>query len=171
MNYSEKYTEEEWRIISYLPLGIGYLMGGAGNEGLFGSGSEKLIVSTLILAAWKEYPENNLIKNIITNPEDFKNFLENSKSHLDIFLALVKKENIITTEDLLKLILTDCEKALDIIKTKETQKDTDEYKSWLLDISLKVANESKEGSFLGFGGERFSQEEKRLYKKLELILK
>ncbi len=171
MSYLEKYTEEEWKTICYLPLGVGYLMGGAGNEKIYGSTSEKMIVATLILAAWKEYPENNLIKNIITNPEDLKNFLENSKSHLDVFLALVKEESITTTEDLLKLILTDCKNALNIIKTKETEKDIDEYKSWLLDIALKVANESKEGSFLGFGGERFSEEEQRLYRKLELILK
>ena len=167
----EKYTPEEWKTISYLPQGIGYLMGGAGNEKLFGSSSEKLIVSTLLLSAWKEYPDNTLIKSIITNPENFNQFFENAKSHLAYVMFLIEKHSIKTTKNFLTIILNDCTKVLDIIKTKESQKDINEYKSWLLDIALKVANETKEGSFLGFGGERFSEEEQRIYKKLELILK
>jgi len=143
MSYLEKYTEEEWKIISCLPQGIGYLMGGAGNENLFGSVSEKMIISTLLLDAWKEYPDNNLIKNIITNPENINKFLENAKSHLSHVMFLIEKHNIKTTENFTPIILNDCEKALEIIKTKEDQK----------------------------GGERFSQEEQHIYKKLELILK
>jgi len=171
MSYSEKYTKEEWKTISYLPQGIGYLMGGAGNEKLFGSSSEKMIVTTLILSAWKEYPENLLIKAIVTNPENLQEFMANAKIHIDYIISLLEKNNITTTKKFLDFIITDCEKVLALIKPKEIQKDIEEYKKWLLDIALKVANESKEGSFLGFGGERFSEEEQRLYKKLKLILK
>jgi len=171
MSYLEKYTEEEWKTICYLPQGVGYLMGGAGHKELFGSTSEKMIVTTLILSAWKEYPDNTLIKSIITNPENLQDFMENGKTHINHIMSIIKTNDITTTEDFSKTILSDCEKVLDLIKTKESQKDIEEYKKWLLDIALKVANESKEGSFLGFGGERFSQEEQKIYKKLELVLK
>jgi len=92
------------------------------------------------------------------------------KTQINHLMQVINSNNINTTEDLSIVVLKDCEKVLETLKTKENQQTISEYTSWLLDIALTVANTSKEGSFLGFGGERFSKEEQRIYKKLESVL-
>lgn len=171
MSFLEKYTEEEWRVVSYLPQGIGLLIGGAGSDSVTSSGVEMMESIKTILAGKEKFPKNNLIQEIVGDSDDFRNGLKNFKSHIDNLMSVIDDNKIKTTEQLSVIILSDCEKAIEIIRDKEEEQILNEYKNWLLYIAFKVANRSKEGSFLGFGGERFSKEERRLYKKLELILK
>jgi hypothetical protein len=42
---------------------------------------------------------------------------------------------------------------------KKASADADGYKRWLLEVSTRVANASKEGGFLGFGGTLVSEQE------------
>jgi hypothetical protein len=58
------------------------------------------------------------------------------------------------------------EKNLEIIRragaavARMPGQDADEYKRWVMSVAQKVAEASKEGGFLGFGGKRVSEEEK-----------
>jgi len=171
MNHLKNYSEEEWKTITYLPYAVGSLIGGAGNDKIFGSSSETMATTKAITAAKKKYPSNTLIHKIIKNPDEIKEYMENAKTQINHLMQVINSNNINTTEDLSIVVLNDCEKVLETLKTKENQQTISEYTSWLLDIALTVANTSKEGSFLGFGGERFSKEEQRIYKKLESVLK
>ncbi|RUA06615.1 MAG: hypothetical protein DSY82_09385, partial [Flavobacteriia bacterium] len=57
-----------------------------------------------------------------------------------------------------------------ILEKKESPEVVADYKNWILEIAEKVANAAKEGGFLGFGGERFSEKEQILFEKLKGVL-
>jgi len=179
MNYLEKYTEEDSQKISYLPLAIGALMGVAGSKNLSGtknmflfSNFDSVTFSILRASATvsnlrEEQKDNNLISPQEEQLAIMKSSLKD-RAYLDTVLNLNK---VTSVNEFLNIVIRDCQEVVNIIDKKEDQKTIKDYKDWLLSIALKVANESKEGSFLGFGGERFSKEERRLYKKIELYLK
>jgi hypothetical protein len=48
--------------------------------------------------------------------------------------------------------------------------EVDAYKSWLMAIAVQVANASKEGGFLGFGGTRVSGGEQAALERLATTL-
>ncbi len=172
MKYLEKYTATEWELISYLPVAVGQLMGGVGSKRITGSFAEMRTSLDIIFKGKEQFPDNKLIQEIVPDRTNFKEFSEMFHHYFEIFLRTLTHHQINTTEKLLQIVLLDCEKALDILKIKEGfQQTIDEYKNWLLFIAFKVAHASKEGSFLGFGGQRFSKEEQRVYRKIELLLK
>ena len=171
MSSFDKYTQEEWEIISYLPQEIGLLMGGAGSDSITSSGVEMMEGVKTILAGQEKFPKNTIIQKIVGNTEDHRNTFNKLESQVANVMTVIEDNKIKTTEEFSVIVLRDCEKAIEVMKDKEEEQTVAEYKNWLLYIAFKVANRSKEGSFLGFGGERFSKEERRLYKKLELILK
>lgn len=170
MNLSEKYHEDEWKIISYLPQAIGLAMGGAGSKQMLASGTEMIACTKAVSHGEEEFANNELIHEIIGTSKDLKIVVAGFKKKFDVLTAVMQTNNIKSTNDLFNYLLKDCGTAITLLQQKETPKTIDEYKKWILSIALKVAHNSKEGSFLGFGGERFSKEERRLYKKLELIL-
>jgi hypothetical protein len=50
---------------------------------------------------------------------------------------------------------------------REAPETLKEYKTWILKTAMEVAKAGKEGGFLGFGGEWFSEEERKLYNRLQ----
>jgi hypothetical protein len=82
----------------------------------------------------------------------------------------LKSKNVKSSEQLTEIILSDCKSAISILEQKESPEVVADYKKWILDIAEKVANAAKEGGFLGFGGERFSEKEQALFDKLKNVL-
>ena len=170
MNYKEKYTPEEWEIVSYLPLAITQLMGGAGSKGKIASTSEMASGLQMISNGLKRYSKNELINAIAPDKEDFANHANTIKSYLDVLIIFWEQNDIETTEDFLKMTLDHCDQVVVILKNKELDQVISEYKNWLLEIAFVVANDSAEGSFFSFNREVFSKEERRIYDKLKTVL-
>ena len=61
-------------------------------------------------------------------------------------------------------------KAVAALKRKGTAGDLDAYRSFLVDLADRTANAAKEGSFLGFGGERVSEGERAVIARLSQAL-
>ncbi|MDG2614679.1 hypothetical protein P7L53_00335 [Thermoleptolyngbya sichuanensis XZ-Cy5] len=59
------------------------------------------------------------------------------------------------------------DKVKSVLATKVTGVQANEYRDWLLAIATKVAEAVKEGGFLGIGGEKISQAEASVLRKLE----
>jgi hypothetical protein len=57
-----------------------------------------------------------------------------------------------------------------VLAAKVTGVQANEYKDWLLAIAKKVAEAVKEGGFLGIGGEKISEAEASVLRKLEEAL-
>lgn len=170
MKFSEKYTEDEWRIISSIPQAVGVIMAGTGRSGLFGSGKETIANARALMSAENEFADNGLIQEIIPDPSDQRKAIERVREQTSFITDKIKENNIKDSEQLSRLILEDCKKSIELIEAKEDATIVNDYKKWLLIIAKKVANAAKEGDFLGFGGERFSEKEQRLYRKLKTVL-
>lgn len=170
MSLLEKYTEEEWKTVASIPQSVGAIMASAGFSGLIGSGKEMFASVRGIMDAKKEYATNSLIQEIVPDAKDRSKAMEKAKEQRTFLMDKIKENNIKSSEDLRELILNDCKKSIELIETKEDEKTVTEYKKWVLEVAKGVANAAKEGGFLGFGGERFSEKEQDLYKKLEQVL-
>jgi hypothetical protein len=60
--------------------------------------------------------------------------------------------------------------AISALSTKGAGTDADAYRKMLSGIGTRIANASKEGSFLGFGGERVSDGEEKFLARLESVV-
>ena len=61
-------------------------------------------------------------------------------------------------------------KAVAILKSKGAAGDLDAFRSFLVDLADRTAKAAKEGSFLGFGGERVSEGERNVIARLTQAL-
>lgn len=170
MSVSEKYSDEEWKIIRSLPQAVGAVMAGVKFSGIVGSTKELYASVKNIMAAKDTYKENELIQEIVPNSENAEQAMSDSKDQRNFLMDRIKTKNIKSTEELKKLVLQDCSESLALLESKEDTETIRQYKEWILDIANDVANAAKEGDFLGFGGERFSEKEQKLYQELKTIL-
>lgn len=167
MGKLENYTESEWEIVSSTPQLVGVAMAGAGSSGLVGSTKEMFASARSMMTAKKEYADNALIQSIMPDTSDPKKAMSDAKAQREIVMGRLKSSGIKSSEDLQGFILQDCEKAINILEQKESAETVNGYKQMVLEVAEKVANAAKEGDFLGFGGERFSEKEQKLFAQLK----
>lgn len=170
MKLSEKYTNDEWKTIASIPNSVGAIMASAGFSGLIGSGKEMFASVRGIMDAKKEFANNLLIQEILPNFQDREDAMTSAKEQRTYLMNKIKANDVKSSEALQAIILEDCKKSIALIEAKEDAKTVSEYKKWILDVAEGVANAAKEGGFLFFGGERFSEKEQVLYKKLKEVL-
>jgi hypothetical protein len=170
MKKLENYSEGEWETILTTPQLVGMAMTGAGYSGIIGSTKEMFASASSMMNAKKEYSSNTLIQSLIPDATDPKKALEDAKTQRNIIMEQLKSKNVKSSEQLTEIILSDCKSAISILEQKESPEVVADYKKWILDIAEKVANAAKEGGFLGFGGERFSEKEQALFDKLKNVL-
>lgn len=172
MSKPEEYTEQEWEKIAAMPQLIGGVMAGAGSSGLIGTGKEMLATVESFLDGRKTFADNPVIQYIVpdTNREKREEAIADSKEQRQRLLDKINGYQAKTSEELAKSVIEDCSNTIALLVAKETPKVVNEYKAWLLGIADKVAKSAKEGSFLGFGGDRFSEKEQVLYDKLKVAL-
>lgn len=170
MGKLENYTQSEWEVISSTPQLVGVAMAGAGSSGLVGSTKEMFASARSLMAARKEHANNALIQSIMPDVSDAKKAMSDAKAQREIVLERLKTSGIKSSEELQSFIMKDCENAINILKQKESPETVNGYKQLLLEVAEKVANAAKEGDFLGFGGERFSEKEQKFFSKLKNTL-
>ena len=167
MEKLEKFTESEWEIVSSLPQLVGVAMAGAGGSGLVGSTKEMFASARSLMNARKDHTDNALIQSLLPDTSDPKKAMDNAKAQRDIVMGRLKTSGVKSSGELQDFILEDCGKAIQVLEEKESPEVVAGYKKMLLDIAEQVANAAKEGDFLGFGGERFSEKEQQLFEQLK----
>jgi hypothetical protein len=61
-------------------------------------------------------------------------------------------------------------RAVQIVTSKGTAADVAAYRAFITDVGKRVADAAKEGSFLGFGGQRVSEGERVMLASIETAL-
>ncbi|HKZ68488.1 MAG TPA: hypothetical protein VI547_16435 [Anaerolineales bacterium] len=61
-------------------------------------------------------------------------------------------------------------RAVKIVAAKATAQEVDEYRQLVMFLAEKTANAASEGSFLGMGGERVTEDERRVLDEIKLAL-
>jgi hypothetical protein len=154
----ETFSAEEWAKIRDTPNLVALATAMSGASGLFGTIGEMFTAAKTVYGGLSSSDE--LIKAVAAKEE-----MEASREG-------VKKAagDPATAKDNLRVAaLAGVQHAKGILMAKAPQH-YGAYCAWVGDIAQKVAESSKEGGFLGFGGERVSEGERTFLAELKGVL-
>lgn len=165
---SLNYTEEELNLLANTPHIIGAAMAFASSSGLFGTGKEMFTNAQAVMAGIKDYPNNELIQAILPHVQGgASEAMDKMKKVRDWGVARFKTKGVDSAQKFQEQMVEDCKAVATLLAAKATPQEEAEYKQWAMSIAEKVAMATTEGGFLGFGGERFSTNEKKLFSEIE----
>ncbi|MBK8817065.1 MAG: hypothetical protein IPN42_16855 [Methylococcaceae bacterium] len=165
---SLNYTEEELNLLANTPHIIGSAMAFTGSSGLFGTGKEMFVNAQAVMAGVKDYPHNALIQAILPHvQEGASEAMEKMKKVRDWGVERYKAKGVTSAEKFQDAAVEDCRAIADLLAEKASEQEAAEYKQWAMTIAEKVAMATTEGDFLGFGGERFSANERALFTRIQ----
>jgi hypothetical protein len=156
------FSPEQWQALRNAPQLVALATASAGHSGLFGSLAEGMaMASTMAEALHGHQP---LLKELFTKDElrdaqEQINGMSKSAADRTALNAWLQKAAIDATSD-----------ALAALTAKGATADAAAYRTLLARIGDKIANASKEGGFLGFGGERVSEGEREFLNQLDALL-
>lgn len=148
----QNFTPEEWTAISMSPTIVGMAVTAADPSGLWGMLKESFASGSALATAKTDPDACPLIKAVVADFEsaDGRGHI---KEALKARFAGAKPDDVVP---MTLAILADVARTLEA----KAPDDAEGYKAWLEEIGLKVAEASKEGGFLGFGGVEVSDAEK-----------
>lgn len=144
MTSKADYDQEEWELIALLPTRVSFAVMISGTPGPIQVVHETGVFAKHVI---EQHDGNELVEAVVTL---YRTDKEAPKA------AAPQKETMATYRD---EALAACRRVSDILATKSTPEEADGYKQWVVGLGRKVAEASKEGSFLGIGGTRVSAEE------------
>ena len=156
MSKKQDYTEAEWNAISAAPVAAGLLITLADAGGPAGIAKEAMAVGKAI--------SDSALGNA---PEIVKALAESVKSAggRPTLPAVPLGDRAKTKDTLISVIKT----AVGALQAKSPA-EVDGYKGWLASVAVRVAEASKEGGFLGFGGTQVSKDEQDALRQLAGVL-
>ncbi|GMW06544.1 MAG: hypothetical protein QY320_13480 [Gammaproteobacteria bacterium] len=152
------FTTAQWRALRNAPQLVALATAAAGNSGLLGSLAEGLTAASAFAQATRA--SNHLITALFAREEI-------RAAHEDI-QALLRPATDRTPADhrLQDAAIEATRAALDALLDRNATADADDFRKMLAWLAEKIANASKEGDFLGFGGERVSEGERKFLSRL-----
>jgi flagellar motor component MotA len=167
MSIRENFTDQEWFLLGSTPGLIGAAVAAAGKSGPFGTINEAMSSMQSLMEGAKDYQDNELIQTLLAKAKS----REEAKAEFEKFrgMAMEKLQGKKPAE-LSQIMLEDTKNVVALLKQKASPSQAEQYKSWAMAVAENVANASREGSFLGFGGEQVSAEEKALLEQIKAAL-
>jgi hypothetical protein len=162
MTTRNDFTMAQWQALRNAPQLVALATAAAGNSGLFGSLSEGIATASKIAEGAKgEYP---LLREIFD-----KNEIRVAQDEIRSILKDVKDRGQLNSllQEITANTITNAVGALD---AKGLTTEAQAYRGFLGGIAQKVASASKEGGFLGIGGERISEGERQFIDSLHKLL-
>jgi len=150
------FTEEEQFLLMSVPAMIGSAVSMSEKSGVLGTVKEAMSSAKSLMGGIKEYPTNQVLRDVLPILEERQEAIEHAKKYKDKAMSRMKENGINTPEKFKQQLLQDCKEVARILDAKASDQDTREYKEWAMAIAEKVAMASKEGGFLGFGGQQVS---------------
>jgi hypothetical protein len=160
MALKDGFTAEEWEMLAVAPQAVGTAVMLASFSGLGGTAQEALMLGkTLAVGA---AGANELIREICAPGEG-----PAAQAALRERVKELGARNL--NAELANLAMGKAKQAVDALKEKSPE-NVAPYKQWLMRLAFDVANASKEGDFLGIGGQRISDGEKQVLETLSEVL-
>lgn len=155
------FNQSEWETLRDTPHLVALSVAIAGGSGIVGSLKEAMAPAMALVEAAKG--DNALLRDVC-QPEEMKTSQKALRSRLKI-------TDIDTLRSEFKnAALSGSNSALALLRQKGFNDDLTVYRNFLWDIGNRVAQAAKEGGFLGFGGERVSENERSLLSELSGVL-
>jgi hypothetical protein len=144
------FTADEWKAINAAPVAAGLLVTLSDASGPAGVAKEAIAVSKAI--AGSGAAGTDLLRSIA---ESFKEAGGRPN------MPDLPRER----EKAIEALLAICSTGVKTVESRSTT-DAEHYKKWLLQVARQTADASKEGGFLGFGGEQVSAAERSVVDRL-----
>ena len=154
MASKDDFTSQQWTTLRQAPFLVGYFIAKAEDSGILGS-TKEMLVAGRILTGTDAAPA--LVKALCADVGD-------PGALRELFPEETRKRlvgSLLRTQT-----LSTCRQAVEIVDSKLRAQDALAFKEWLLSIGQRVAEASKEGGFLGFGGTRVSEAETQALREL-----
>jgi hypothetical protein len=156
MSDKQSFTSEEWAALREAPAMIALAVTIAGSSGLFGTIAETFGATAAMVEGMKS--DSALVRALCAREE-----LLAAQEAMKLKLQDVKAGDLATAQNRIRMTaLGSLHRALDILEERALPDDLAAYRVLIHDIAQKVAHAAKEGSFLGFGGERVSEGERTM---------
>jgi hypothetical protein len=157
-----QFTAQEWEALRDAPHLVTLAVATAGSSGPIGSIKEAFAPLSAIIEAAKGNDE--LLRGICDREE-----LKAAQQAIRGSIKLGPDAKALR-EELQNAAAEKAAAANAILKQKGSPEDLKAYRQLLMNIADRTANAAKEGSFLGFGGERVSEGERAVIKRLSQAL-
>jgi hypothetical protein len=162
MTSRNDYTPEQWQALRNAPQLIAIATAAAGNSGLFGSLGEGMATASAIAEALRG--EQPLLREIFARDD-----IKAAQDEIRAAIGDVTSQAALN-EQLQGATARTVGAALAALDARGAPGEAEAYRALLRGIARKVANASKEGDFLGFGGERVSEDERSFLARLDALL-
>ncbi|MCK6369862.1 MAG: hypothetical protein L6Q83_00820 [Gammaproteobacteria bacterium] len=162
MKDKKDFNITQWRALRNAPQFVALATAAAGNSGLLGSLSEGMAAASAFSAAGRA--NNELIRQIFTRDE-----IRSAQQDIQAVLKSVPAGAAVESR-LQEAALDAVRAALEALQAVDAGTDLDDYRKMLTWLGEEVANAAKEGDFLGFGGERVSEGERKFLARLYMIV-
>jgi hypothetical protein len=146
------FTPEEWRQLLQSPMLAGMAVTAADPSGLFGLVKEGLAASRALAEAKTAAASNELIRAVVADFETAEG-RDAARDGLKTRFAGAKAADV-------KPKATAALREVSALLDAKAPEDAQAFRSWLEDLARRVAEASKEGGFMGFGGVQVSDAEK-----------
>jgi hypothetical protein len=146
------FTTQEWQLLLESPMLAGMAVTAADPSGLFGLVKEGFAASRALAEAKTAAGASELIRAVVAD-------LETSEGRDAARDALKARFAGAKAADIKPSAITALREVTALLDAKAPE-DAAAFKAWLEDIARRVAEASKEGGFLGFGGVQVSDAEK-----------
>lgn len=157
------FTPDEWKILLESVMAPGLAITSAEPSGLWGLLKESFASGTLLAKAKTDTGANPLVKAVVN---DFATSEGASIARDSLKQKLTGKK-----PEEIKAACLEILGQLDSVLSSKAPGDAAPFKNWLREISEHVAEASKEGGFLGFGGVAVSETEKATLAEISSALK
>jgi hypothetical protein len=147
VSVKDKFTPEEWRTLLRAPMQVGFAVVGADPSGPVGFVKEMSSIASSLIEGEKEAAASSLLGAVVAEIK------ENPKGLVE------QGEKRPTIEEARARAIESCRQVVQILGAKATPEEAESYRRWLASVGRRVAEASREGGFLGFGGVQVSDQE------------
>ena len=167
MSIREQFTDDEWFLLGSTPAMIAAAMSSASPGGAI---REMVAGMKSTVEGRETHADSALIGELLARAENWEAAREKAKDYRERSKARIEAAGITSREALLDQVVEDCGQAAALVDGRVDAADASAYKRWCTEVARDVANAAKEGGFLGFGGERVSDEERAMMARIESAL-
>ncbi|GCE05798.1 hypothetical protein [Dictyobacter aurantiacus] len=154
------FTDHEWKQLEDLPIIIGSGIVAISRSGAIGKIKEAMSLISGPREAAKQFPANQLIQELLSS--------EGTKSSQE-----EDHEKVLFVNDPAQVtgfLMERCREVVTILDSKVSVEEANDYKRWIVASAEHVANTSKSGGFLGFGGKHIDDREAQFLQTLRETL-
>jgi hypothetical protein len=161
MSDKSSFSADEWSLLRDAPQLVALAIATAGASGMVGTLKEAFSASASLVEGMKS--ESPLLRSLCSREE-----ISAAQQALRTSLGELKGSDFAATRERVGTLAVDTlRKAIELLQRKGGAGDEQAYAAFVKGLGRRVAEAAKEGSFLGFGGERVSEGERQMLAKLD----